>query len=257
MKLIKPKPLKPGDTLGIVACSTPITASSEETIERTYQRLRAYGFKLVEAPNCRKTYGHAAGITYGKPVVPDFTWKHFGKVVMTPEIPFRLTASREYSDNPWYMEPEKQMRFESNPGWKIYRKGKAEGAIIGGNLGTMLLLAGTKYWPNLRGKILFVEDDEAESSKTMDRLFTQLRQMGAYDLITGMVVGRFHRNVKFNESDSMEMILDESLNGYKFPVITGVDFGHTDPLITFPIGIKCRMDTKKPEIVFLERAVKA
>jgi muramoyltetrapeptide carboxypeptidase len=108
----------------------------------------------------------------------------------------------------------------------------------------------------LRGKILFVEDDESESSKTMDRMFTQLRQMGAYELISGMVIGRFHQNVKFSESDSLEMILDDTLKGYTFPVITGVDFGHTDPLITFPMGIKCRMDTRKPEIAFLERAVK-
>lgn len=61
MKLIKPKALKPGNTLGIVACSTPINVSSEETIVRACQRLRDRGFQLVEAPNCRKIYGHAAG----------------------------------------------------------------------------------------------------------------------------------------------------------------------------------------------------
>ncbi len=61
MKPIKPKSLRAGDTLGIVACSTPITASSEETIERAYQRIRERGFNIIEASNCRKTYGHAAG----------------------------------------------------------------------------------------------------------------------------------------------------------------------------------------------------
>jgi muramoyltetrapeptide carboxypeptidase len=61
MKIIKPKAIKSGDTFGIVACSTPITASSEETIERAYQRIRDRGFNIVEAPNCRKIHGHAAG----------------------------------------------------------------------------------------------------------------------------------------------------------------------------------------------------
>jgi muramoyltetrapeptide carboxypeptidase len=50
--------------------------------------------------------------------------------------------------------------------------------------------------------------------------------------------------------------LDDALKGYRFPVITGVDFGHTDPLITIPLGIRCRISTSKPEIVFLEDAVK-
>jgi muramoyltetrapeptide carboxypeptidase len=189
-------------------------------------------------------------------VFSDFTWDHFEKVLIHPSVPLKLVASKEYSDNPWYMEPEKEMRFQSNPGWRVYRKGKAEGQIVGGNLGTLLLLAGTEYWPNLRGKMLFVEDDENESSETMDRMYTQLRQMGVYDQISGMVVGRFHQNVKFSENDSLDMILDDALKGYKFPVVTGVDFGHTDPLITFPIGIKCRVDTRKSEIAFLESAVK-
>jgi muramoyltetrapeptide carboxypeptidase len=331
MKILKPSALKEGDTLGIVTCSTPMTACGPETIERAYQRLRDHGFSWIEASNCRKTHGHAAGtirerareihdffknpkvhgilnfwggyqshqlleyldydlisrnpkafigysdttalqtgifsktglitfsgpagITFGKPTLPDFTWRHFDQVLINPEVPLKLSASKEYSDNSWYLEPDKKMNFEPNPGWKIYRRGKGRGRIIGGNIGTMLLLAGTDYWPNLRGKILLVEEDESESSKTIDRMFTQLRQMGVYDQIAGMVVGRFHRNVKFNENDSLEMILDDALKGYKFPVITGVDFGHTDPLITFPIGIRCHMDTAKPEISFDEAAV--
>jgi muramoyltetrapeptide carboxypeptidase len=331
MKLIKPKALKSGDTLGIVAFSTPIHASSEETIQRSCSFLKEKGFNIIEAPNCRTMTGHTAGtikervkslhdffknkkidgilsywggfqshqlleyldfdlirrnpkpfigfsdttilhagihgktglvtfsgpagITFGKPTVPDFTWKFFEKVLMQPEATLKLEASETFSDNKWYMEPSKQMRFEPNPGWKVYRKGKAEGAVFGGNVGTLLLLAGTPYWVNLKGRILFVEDDEAESSKTMDRMFTQLRQMGVYDQIKGMVVGRFHRDVAFKENDSLEMILDDALRGYKFPVITGVDFGRTDPLITIPMGIRCRMDTAKKEITYLESAV--
>ncbi len=57
MKLIKPRPLQFGDTLGVIACSTPITDCSEDTIQRAYSRLREHGFKVIEAPNCRTTHG--------------------------------------------------------------------------------------------------------------------------------------------------------------------------------------------------------
>lgn len=35
MKLLKPKPLKPGDMLGVVAFSTPISVRSEEVVQRS------------------------------------------------------------------------------------------------------------------------------------------------------------------------------------------------------------------------------
>lgn len=197
-----------------------------------------------------------AVISFAKPEVPEFTWEHFEKVLMNPEVPLSVGTSTEFSDNRWYLAEDKKMVFHPSPGWKVYRKGRAEGRITGGNLGTMLLLAGTEYWRSLKGKILFVEDDEAESPQTMDRMFTQLRQMGVLDQIAGMVIGRFHSEVKFTADDSLEMILDDALKGYRFPVITGVDFGHSDPLITIPLGVRCRITTAKPEIVFLESAVK-
>lgn len=331
MKIIKPHALKSGDTIGIVACSTPINVSGEQTINRCYDFLKSKGFKVVEAPNCRTTFGHSAGslkervkalhhffetkkingilsfwggfqshqlleyldydlikknpkpfigfsdttsllvgiasqtglvtfsgpagITFGKPVVPDFTWNHFQKVLLGDSTSFAISQSSEISDNAWWLSPTKSMIFNVNPGWKVFQKGKAEGRLIGGNIGTMLLLAGTKYFPKLKNAILFIEDDESESSKTMDRMFTQLRQMGVYDQIAGMIIGRFHSDVGFNENDSLEMILSESLKGYRIPVITNVDFGHTDPLITLPIGIKCSINTNKPEIKLLEAAV--
>ncbi len=79
--------------------------------------------------------------------------------------------------------------------------------------------------------------------------------MGVFDQIRGLIVGRFATQNKFSADDSFEMILEETLRGYKFPVITGIDYGHTDPLVTMPLGIRCRMDTRKGEIAFLERAV--
>lgn len=68
------------------------------------------------------TFFGPAGITYGKPTLPEFSWKYFEKVVMKPEVPLRLAASQEFSDNPWHAEPEQTMRFEPNPGWSVYRK---------------------------------------------------------------------------------------------------------------------------------------
>lgn len=325
---LKTTKLKKGDLLGIVACSTPITACAQDARERAYMRLKNLGFKLKEAPNCKKTIGHSAGsieervealhsmfadpeikgilsfwggfqshqlleyldyelikknpkpfigfsdttalqigiysqvglvsfsgpavITFAMPELPKFTLEHFEKTILSPTFPMKIGYSESFSDNPWYLEPEKKMIFKPNPGVKVFRSGQASGMAIGGNIGTMLLLAGTKYWPDLKGKILFAEDDEAENPKTIDRFFTQLRQIGVFEQISGLIVGRFPSVVGFTESDSFEMILNDALQGYHFPVMTGVDFGHTQPLITIPIGIQTSMNTENLEIKFLE-----
>lgn len=83
--------------------------------------------------------------------------------------------------------------------------------------------------------------------------------MGEFEKNSGLVVGRFPSSVGFKKSDSLEMILADAVKGYDFPVITDVDFGHTEPMITLPIGIRCRMDTNGsagPVIQFLESAVR-
>ena len=124
----------------------------------------------------------------------------------------------------------------------MFRRGQAEGIIVGGNLGTLLLLVATEYMPDLDGKILFVEEDEDETPMTVDRLFTQLRHVGAFGRIAGLVIGRFPASVGFSDQDSLTMILDEALAGYDVPVLYDVDFGHGDPIFTFPIGGRCRLD---------------
>ncbi len=148
------------------------------------------------------------------------------------------------------------MEFTPNKGLEVFKKGKAEGSIVGGNIGTLLLLAATPYWPSMKGKILFIEDDEAETPKTLDRYFTQLRQMGVFDQIIGMVVGRFPRCVGLKDDDSLKMILNDALNGYKFPVITEFDMGHTDPIMTVPIGARVQIDGNRKMITVLEAVTK-
>lgn len=200
------------------------------------------------------TFNGPAIITFAKPTVPDETIECLRKLVMESETNYYYSASKKFSDNQWWVEDK--MEFSSNPGLETYKKGKAEGRIVGGNIGTLLLLAATPYFPSMKEKILFIEDDEAENPMTLDRYFTKLRHMGVYDQINGMVVGRFPRCVGLNDQDSLKMILDNSLKGYKFPVITEFDMGHTDPIMTIPLGAKVSIDGNKKTISLLETVTK-
>lgn len=57
-KIIKPKHLKKGDTLGVIA---PSSSLPEHVVERAIQNLEGLGFKVKLGKNCRNKRGYLAG----------------------------------------------------------------------------------------------------------------------------------------------------------------------------------------------------
>lgn len=89
--------------------------------------------------------------------------------------------------------------------------------------------------PDLRDAIVFVEDDSESSIVAFDRDLTSLLQQPGFDQVRALLIGRFQLHIEM----TMEILCDviqskRELDGV--PVIANVDFGHTDPMLTIPIG---------------------
>jgi muramoyltetrapeptide carboxypeptidase len=69
------------------------------------------------------------------------------------------------------------------------------------------------------------------------------------------MIGRIPSVVGLKEDDSLEMILDECLEGYDFPVVTRVDLGHTNPIATIPVGVSAILDAVKQQLIYIESGV--
>ena len=65
-----------------------------------------------------------------------------------------------------------------------------EGIVLGGNIRCLLKLAGTEFFPDLQGKLLFLE---ARSGKVpqMVTYLSQLNMMGTFEKISGILLGTF------------------------------------------------------------------
>ncbi|MBI2019811.1 LD-carboxypeptidase [Candidatus Daviesbacteria bacterium] len=145
--------------------------------------------------------------------------------------------------------------------WEVWKKGKAEGHLIGGILQHLTILSGTNYFPKVEGfdgAILFWEE-VGKSLYDISRSLYKLKYLGILDKISGMLIGKIKylkpvRDEEVEEPTAKEMILD-ILKDYDFPIMANLDFGHFTVNIPMPIGIKVSFDTTKKELNFLEGAV--
>jgi len=148
--------------------------------------------------------------------------------------PIKLEPSETWTDDLWFMNQDDRTP-ETNDGWWVLQEGAATGRLIGGNLGTVTLLQGTKYMPPLTGAVLFVEEVGGYPIEVFLRNLTSLLQLPDAAEVAGIVIGRFQRMTEVTRDILAEVVARQpTLRGK--PVIANVDFGHTSPLITYPIG---------------------
>jgi len=193
------------------------------------------------------TYSGPAWSTFGQKLYFDYSMDYFKKCLMSNN-PFDIEPSENWSDDAWY-ENQENRHLIRNKGWRVINKGKAEGIIIGANLCTLNLLQGTEYFPDLNNSILFIEDDESSDSSLFDRDLQSLIHQKRFGGVRGLIIGRFQKQSKM-ESHLLDQIILSKKELSKIPVIADVDFGHTSPIITYPIGgeVKVVADAKRSKI---------
>ncbi len=165
--------------------------------------------------------------------------------------PFRLEPSPAWSDDEWYLDQEDR-RLEAGTDWWVLQEGEAAGTIVGGNLCTFSLLHGTPYLPPLDGAVVFAEDDDQARPWDIDRNLVSLLQQPAFGGVRGLVIGRFQRQTGMTRELLAQIVATKpELAG--LPVIANVDFGHTSPMVTFPVGgtVEVRADRASPRLTII------
>ncbi len=188
------------------------------------------------------TFSGPAVISFAKPEPFDYTWSHFEEMCVAGRgAP--IVSSEAFADDMYFLRQDNNHRvLKRNEGIKVFNGGAVSGEIVAGNLQTLLALVGTQYMPDVTGRIIFIEDDEESSPAMIDRCICQLQQMGWFERIAGLVIGRFTQYSGFSSEDSIESIIGRYTAGKKFPVLYNADFGHSDPMFTIPVGGTCSIN---------------
>ncbi|MDH6435687.1 S66 peptidase family protein [Streptomyces canus] len=153
----------------------------------------------------------------------------------------------------WDERDGEPRRTRPHDGWQWLVGGTATGRLLGGNLDTVCALTGTGDLPDFTGAVFFWETC-SQSIGEIERNLTHLACAGVTDGIAAMIVGR-----SFRAGDAFEAQLrayvSERWSGAPFPVLAGVDLGHSDPMLTLPVGARCRLDSGTDVFEVIEAAV--
>lgn len=175
----------------------------------------------------------------------EYTLDNLHKMIMGEGIN-EVEASQEWSDDLWFLDQDNR-EFIANEDYWLLQKGEAKGKILGGNLGTFNLLLGTSYRPDFEeDTILFIEDCYTSSgdATAFDRNLQALIYQQDFQNVKGIVIGRFQKASEVTK-EKLQHIIQSHPELAKLPIVANVDFGHTTPLLTLPIGGYAQMLDKE------------
>lgn len=121
--------------------------------------------------------------------------------------------------------------------YEFIKGNELAGEVIGGNIRCFLKLAGTKFMPDLKNKVLFLES-RSGGVDLMMTFFNQLLQMGVFGDIKGLILGRFSSMEREDLRPSINEIVLQAAQDYDFPIIKTSDIGHNQDSKCIIIGKK-------------------
>jgi muramoyltetrapeptide carboxypeptidase len=188
-----------------------------------------------------------------------YTGDRMRQILCNPNQPGAIEPAQSWTEEllDWSEKKdlERPRRMTPSPGWTWLKEGQSEGRLLGGCIESLQHLRGTPYCPNWSQAILFFEtSEEKPSPATIDGILMDYENMGVLQQIHGILVGR-PMSYDSKEKQALRDVLLERTRKYHFPIVTDMDFGHTAPQMTLPIGCQARIDSFHQRFEIIEAAV--
>lgn len=198
--------------------------------------------------NLATYYGPCVMTQFGEhPRIFDYTLKYFNHTLSEEKgrTNYKIEPSEFWTEEflDWFKkEDEKRPRkMQKNNGYEWLRKGKVRGELLGGAIPSVNHLAGTKYWRNPKNKIFFLDIPEGHvvsegmPLQEVDSYLADLNNLGVFDSISGLIIGRpYHYSSK--QLKELKQIILNYASKKNCPILYNINIGHTDPIITLRYG---------------------
>lgn len=137
--------------------------------------------------------------------------------------------------------------------------GSVVGPMLGGCIEVLDMLRGTEFWPTGEmwdGALMLLEtSEEAPSTDQVGRWLRSYGVLGLFDRVAGVLVGRardYSPQAKRELDEVVLRVVRDEFGAGGLPVVTNLDFGHTDPQWVLPLGVPTRVDCATGALTLLE-----
>ncbi|HXQ49048.1 MAG TPA: S66 peptidase family protein [Thermoplasmata archaeon] len=207
-----------------------------------------------------------AGIAQWRSLPPEFA-EQLRSVLFEPD------GGHQYRPFPWFSEGYENWGEPASIGttkphqpsepWRwLNAPRRFEGELFGGNLETLDLLKGTRFFPFpefFDGQVLFLEtSEEHPPPKAVGASLRNYGVSGILGRLSGLLLARprgYSAEERKELDDRVRAVVVDEFGLTDLPVVTGLDFGHTDPQWVLPLGGRVRLDPEGPTFTLTEPAV--
>lgn len=137
---------------------------------------------------------------------------------------------------------------------ETWKKGNAEGVLLGGNLSLVAALEGTKFaLPKDRDVILFLEE-VGEKASRVDLLLHQLLLAGSLQRVKGLILGHFTKRKSQSDEppDLITQVLQEFCKKLDIPVLANFPIGHVKNNLTVAHGAMVKLDAGNQSLRYID-----
>jgi muramoyltetrapeptide carboxypeptidase len=128
-----------------------------------------------------------------------------------------------------------------------------QGVLWGGNLSLVCALQGSRYFPDVKNGLLFLEE-VGEHPYRVERMLTQLLHSGVIDRQRAVIFGYVNRYkaVPNDRGYDWNSVLKWLSRQTDTPIVSGLPFGHDHPKFTLPHGatLGLRTDGQEARLAF-------
>ena len=221
-----------------------------------YSDITVLHLAFYSKANLATYYGPCVMTQFGEnPNILQYSLDYFLKSVSSEEYKkaFDIFPSEKWTEEAldWFkkIDMTRPRRLKKNQGHEWLVKGKVKGEIFGGCIPSINHLAGTEYWTDIPKNAVFFLDipegyefDKGMPVSEVDSYLADLDNLGLFDSITGLIIGRpYHYST--NEEEEFKNIILKYVKKRKCPTLYSANIGHTDPIVTLRYGATVELNS--------------
>lgn len=160
------------------------------------------------------------------------------------------------------LQTQKRAMQPPSPPRVLQGAGVATGHLLGGCAEVIEMVKGTAWWPPLdqwRGAVLFYETSEDAPPPQFIRYWLRnFAAQGILKSLSGVLIARADPKGDAHYQDRIEAAFVDCLAeaGLQHtPVLSGLDFGHTQPMLTLPYGAQAQIDCHNGALTIADTGV--